>query len=201
MSIFVEILVRIASYGPQIDQSHGENRLSHIIIKLIPKKTEKLYYIKTWRPLTLLNCDYKIATKAIANRLKTHLHKLINNDQTGFLKGRFIGENIRLIDSLVNYTSTKNIPGLLLSLDFEKAFDTLEWSFIQKALVSFGFGPSIVQWFKTFHNKTESCIMNNGWASHFFSVHRGVRQGCSLSLTFLFFQPKYLPKQSEKMQA
>ena len=52
------------------------------IIKLIPKKSEELYYVKNWRPLTLLNCDYKIATKAIANRLKTHLHKLINNDQT-----------------------------------------------------------------------------------------------------------------------
>ena len=80
------------------------------IIKLIPKKSEELYYIKNWRPLTLLNCDYKIATKAIANPLKTHLHKLINNDQTGFLKGWFIGENIRLIDSVVNYTATKNIP-------------------------------------------------------------------------------------------
>ena len=73
------------------------------IIKLIPKKTEELYYVKNWRLLTLLNCNYKIATKAIANRLKIHLHKLINNDQTGFLKGRFIGENIRLIDSVINY--------------------------------------------------------------------------------------------------
>lgn len=97
---------------------------------------------------------------------------MINNDQTGFLKGRFIGENIRLIDSVVNYTAAKNIPGHLIFLDFEKAFDTLEWSFIQKALISFGFGPSIVQWFKTFYNNTESCIINNGWASNFFSVHR-----------------------------
>jgi len=106
---------------------------------------------------------------------------LIDNDQTGFLKGRFTGENIRLIDSIINYTANKNIPGLLLFLEFEKAFDTLEWSFIQKTLISFGFGPSIVQWFKTFYNKTESCIMNNGWASNFFSVQRGVRQGCPLS--------------------
>ena len=81
-----------------------------------------------------LNCDYKIATKAIANRLKIHLHKLINNDQTGFLKGQFIGENIRLIDSVINYTAVKKIPGLLLFLDFEKAFDTLELPFIPKSL-------------------------------------------------------------------
>ena len=77
------------------------------IIKLIPKKSEELYYVKNWRPLTLLNCDYKIATKAIANRLKSHLHKLINNDQTGFLKGRFREENMRLIDSVINYTAVK----------------------------------------------------------------------------------------------
>ena len=50
------------------------------------------------------------------------------------MKGRFIGENIRLIDSLITYTASKNIPGLLLFLDFEKAFDTLEWSFMRKVL-------------------------------------------------------------------
>ena len=111
-----------------------------------------------------------------------------------FLKGRFIGENIRLIDSVVNYTATKNIPRLLLFLDFEKALDTLEWSFIQKALISFGFGPSFVQWFKTFYNNTESSIMNNGWASNFFSVHWGVRQGCPLPPNLLILSAEILAK-------
>ena len=144
-----EPLLKALNYGFEIGQLSVSQRRG--IIKLIPKKSEELYYIRNWRPLTLLNCDYKIAAKAIVNRLKAHLSKLINNDQSGFIKGRFIGENIRLIDSLINYAATKNIPGLLLFLDFEKAFDTLEWPFIQKTLVSFGFGPSIVQWFKTFH--------------------------------------------------
>ena len=96
------------------------------IIKLIPKKDAELNLVKNWRPLTLLNCDYKIATKALANRIKPFLQKLISHDQTGFIKNRFIGENIRLIDGVIKYTAAKNIPGLLLSLDFEKAFDTLE---------------------------------------------------------------------------
>ena len=113
----------------------------------------------------------------LKDRLKTHLPKLINNDQTGFIKGRFIGENIRLVDRVINDAATKNIPGLLLFLDFEMAFDTTKWSFIQKTLVFFGFGPSIIQWFDTFYGGSESCILNNGWASNLFPVHRGARQG------------------------
>ena len=96
------------------------------IIKLIPKKDAEPFFIKNWRPLTLLNSDYKIAAKSIANRLKPLLPDLINYDQTGFIRGRFIGENIRLIDSVICYAKENNIPGLLLFLDFEKAFDTIE---------------------------------------------------------------------------
>ena len=125
------------------------------IVKLIPKKDAELNLIKNWRPLTLLNCDYKMATKAIASRMKTLLPKLISNDQTGFIqkKNRFIRENIRSIDSIITYTAVKRIPGLLLFLNFEKVFDTLEWSFIHKTLRHFGFGSSFSNWMKVFLQK------------------------------------------------
>ena len=76
------------------------------IIKLIPKKDAKpyMYLVKNWRPISLLNSDYKVVAKAIANHLKQVLPNLIDNDHTGFLKGRFIGENIHLIDSIIKYT-------------------------------------------------------------------------------------------------
>ena len=90
------------------------------IIKLIPKKDADPNLIKNWRPLTLLNCDYKIASKAIANRIKTVLPELISDDQSGFIKKRCISDNIRTLDSVIQYTANKNIPGLLLFLDFEK---------------------------------------------------------------------------------
>ena len=151
------------------------------VIKLIPKKDAELYFIKNWRPITLLNTDYKIAAKSIANRIKLVLPNLVNYDQTGFLKGRFIGENIRLIDSIIQYATEKNIPGLLLFIDFEKAFDSLEWPFIHDTLRSYGFGASLIKWVKTLYSHTESCILNNGWASNFFEIQRGVRQGCPLS--------------------
>ena len=151
------------------------------IIKLIPKKGAEPYLIKNWRPISLLNCDYKIAAKAIANRFKHVLPNLIDNYQTGFLKGRFIGENIRLVDGVIKHAAAKNIPGLLLFLDFEKAFDTVEWSFIQKTLKHFNFGPSTMNWIRLFYHNTKSCILNNGWSSAFFKLGRGVRQGCPLS--------------------
>ena len=105
----------------------------------------------------------------------------INHDQTGFLKGRFIGENIRLIDSIIQYATEKNIPGLLLFIDFEKAFDSLKWPFIHDTLRSYFFGAWLIKWVKTLYSHTESCILNNGWASNFFEIQRGVRQGCPLS--------------------
>ena len=94
---------------------------------MIPKKDEPLQKLKNWRPITLLNCDYKIASKAIASRVKAVLQNLVDNDQTAFLKGRSIAENICLINNIISYTESKNIPGLLLFVDFQKAFYTIEW--------------------------------------------------------------------------
>ena len=174
-----EILINSFNYSDEIGKLSISQRRG--IIKLIPKKDADLNSIKNWRPLTLLNCDYKIATKAIASRIKMVLPKLVSNDQTGFIRDRFIGENIRLIDSVIKYTKAKIMPRLLLFLDFEKAFDTLEWPFIRKTFEHFGFGPSLLNWLKVFYCNSESCILNNGWASNFFELSRGVRQGCPLS--------------------
>ena len=88
---------------------------------------------------------------------------------------------MRLIDSIINYTANKNIPGLSLLLDLEKAFDTLEWPFIEKILQHYGFGLSIQKWIRTLYCDIESCITNNGWMSDCFKIERGVRQGCPLS--------------------
>jgi len=78
----------------------------------------------------LLNVDYKILSKAIASRIEKVLLGLINCSQTGFMKGRYIGQNIRLINDIMEPTEIQNIPGILLLLDFPKAFDTVEWDFI-----------------------------------------------------------------------
>ena len=109
------------------------------IINLIPKKDKDTSSLHNWRPISLLNIDYKIATKAIANRLKPILCDIIDHSQTGFLKGRYIGENIRLINEIIDYLNKNNEPGLLFFADFEKAFDSINHDFIFKTLQFFNF--------------------------------------------------------------
>ena len=151
------------------------------IISLLPKKDKNPLFLKNWRPITLLNCDYKIASKAIGNRMKQVLPEIINNDQSGFLKGRSIAENSLLIDGIINFVDDMNKSGLLMFLDFENAFDSIEWAFIERALIHFNFGPSLVTWFKLFYNDVLTAIQNNGWVSEHFTPSRGVRQGCPMS--------------------
>ena len=151
------------------------------IITLVPKKNKPTNLLSNLRPISLLNTDYKIATKAIARRLEAVLPSVINADQTGYIKGRYIGENIRLINDIINYTKTKNLHGLTVFLDFEKAFDSIEWDFLFKVLDKFNFGPDFKTWVQTFYRNITSCVTNNGYASEFFNLERGVRQGCPLS--------------------
>ena len=113
------------------------------VITLIPKEDGSLLELSNWRPVTLLNVDCKIATKATAKRMEPLLPNLVHTDQTGFIKGRYIGENIRLTIDIMEHRKSESIPGILVSLDFQKAFDSLEWSFMMKALDIFNFGTSI----------------------------------------------------------
>ena len=151
------------------------------IITCIPKEGKEKRFIQNWRPITVLNNIYKIAASCIAGRIKTVLPKLIHEDQKGFVKGRFIGDNIRLMYDAIFYSELHNVPGLLLTIDFEKAFDCVAWSFIEKTLVKFNFGSDILRWISTFYCKITSCISINGQYSSWFNIHRGTRQGDPLS--------------------
>ena len=150
------------------------------IISLVPKKDKPTNLLGNLRPISLLNIDYKIATKTIAKRLEAVLPLVINADQTGYIKGRYIGENARLISDIISYTAAKNLPGLAVFLDFEKAFDSIEWNFLFKALHKLNFGPDFKNWAQTFYCNITGCVTNNGFASDFFNLERGVRQGCPL---------------------
>ncbi len=105
-------------------------------------------FLKNWQPITLLNCDYKIIAKVMAIRLQKVLPFIINVDQTGYIKDRFIGENIRIIEDVVYFTETENILGKILKIDFEKAFDSINWNFIDNTLGLFNLHPNFRKWVK-----------------------------------------------------
>ena len=102
------------------------------VITCLPKPNKSRHYLKNWSPISLLNVVYKLASSVIAKRMKTVLDKLINQDQKSFIAGRFIGKNVRLINDVLFETKNQNIPGMVLSIDFEKEFDTVSWKFIKK---------------------------------------------------------------------
>ena len=140
------------------------------IITLEPKKDKPTNLLGNLRPISLLNTDDKIATKAIAKRLEAVLLLVINADQTGYIKGRYIGENARLVSDIISYTAEKNLPILAIFLDFEKGFDSIEWNFLFKALDKLHFGPDFKNWVQTFYCNITSCVTNNGFASDFFNL-------------------------------
>lgn len=88
----------------------------------------------------MLNIDYKIASKVIAQRLTKHLDKIIHPNQTGFVKGRNISENTRTLLDILDYLKQTNKPGILINIDFEKAFDSIEWAFLMSVLRKFNLG-------------------------------------------------------------
>ena len=176
MGIF---LLRSLNYAYENGELSITQRLG--IITLLPKGDKPKQFLKNWRPITLLNITYKLASACIAERIKNILPDLINDDQKGFMKGRYIGENIRLLYDLIFYTKLRKKPGMLLLIDFEKAFDSVSHKFIFKALDFLNFGPSIIRWIRLFYNNCMSSVLVNGTATKQFKLGRGCRQGDPLS--------------------
>ena len=172
-------LVKSINYGFQIKELSSTQKEG--VITCIPKGNKCKKYIQNWRPISLLNVSYKIASGCIANRIKTILPSIINSDQSGFMSGRFSGDNIRLLYDILNSSLEHKKTGLLLLIDFEKAFDSVAWSFIKKSLVYFNFKNNIIQWVETFYNNIKSTVIVNNSPTPWFPIQRGCRQGDPIS--------------------
>ena len=108
----------------------------------------------------MVNVDSKVSSKVIANRIKRCLPDFIHRNQSGFVKDRFIGETACSILDIIDYTEHSVLPGVLLFIDFEKAFDSVEWNFLHASLEAFNFGPEFIKWIKTCYKNLSSCILN-----------------------------------------
>ena len=155
--------------------------LRRSVVTCLPKGDKPREYLKNWRPISLLSVIYKLASATIANRIKRVLDKIIANTQTGFIPGRYIGESTRLVYDLMHTTEKYNLEGLLMLIDFEKAFDSISWKFMYNVFAYFGFPSDIINWMKLFNNKYESAVTQCGILSHFFQLQRGCKQGDPLA--------------------
>lgn len=147
------------------------------VISLLPKGKKDTLYLTNWRPITLLCTDYKLVSKVIASRLKQTLTHIINASQTGFVSGRYIGENINTILQIIELTEDENIPGLIMSADFSQAFDNLDWDYLDRVLKYFNFGESFRKWVKLFNTNISAVVNVNGWFTNYFNIKQGARQG------------------------
>ena len=128
----------------------------HGIITLIPKQGKNRLSHSSCQPNTLLNCDYKLISKLVNNRMKRFLKTLTHSDQSGFVKGRYIGDNIRLLFDVIDYNEFKQLPGAVLFVDFFKAFDSLKWDFLFKVLEKYGFSLATISMVKLLY-KNSNC--------------------------------------------
>ena len=151
--------------------------LRQTIINCIPKGDKSRDSLKNWRPISLLSTFYKLASACLATRMKNILDTLISDSQTGFVKGRYIGESIRLVYDIMNYTEVNKTDGLLMLIDFEKAFDSISWKFMYNVLDIFGFPQSYIKWVKLLNTSIVGAVVQAGVKSEFLKIERGCKQG------------------------
>ena len=155
------------------------------IITLIPKGDKDKSFLKNWRPLTLLNSMYKIISGCISERIKPSLGTIIHSDQKGFVSDRYIGEAVRTTYDIMDWAKENNKTGLILLIDFEKAYDSISFNYINKVLKFFNFGDSLIKWVNILLNNFTAVINHCGNISKKFDIQRGCRQGDPIA-SYLF---------------
>ena len=176
--ILAPILVRV--YNDAFEKGQLPPSFAEASISVLLKKDKDPLLCGSYRPISLLNVDFKIMTKVLATRLQQVMPDLVHPDQTGFITGRHSFFNTRRLFNIL-YSPTSNSPEIVLSLDAEKAFDRVEWQYLFYILNKFGFSPNFIKWIQLIYSSPLSSVIVNGVKSAQFSLSRGTRQGCPLS--------------------
>ena len=137
--------------------------------------------LKNWRPISLLNVDYKIVSKVLSFRLSKVLDSIIDSDQTCSVPGRTIASNLHTLRDILDYIERTDETGILISLDQEKAFDRVNRKFLLDLLEKYGFGLDFKKWITTLYKDANMRVIVNGFLTPRIDLRRGVRQGDSLS--------------------
>lgn len=132
------------------------------IISAIPKENKDKLECGSYRPISVLNIDYRLFTSIVARRLERFLPNLIHNDQTGFIRERQTQDNIRRTLQIINHIQKNKIAAMVLSIDAEKAFGSVNWSFLYRVLHKFGLHENIIKTIQALYNKPNARIKVNG---------------------------------------
>ena len=149
-------------------------------ISLLAKKDKDPLLCSSYRPISLLNVDFKILSKVLARRLESAIPNIVSPDQTGFIQGRHSYSNLRKLFNVI-HSARSEYPEAVISLDAEKAFDRVEWSHLFFTLRKFGFKEEFVAWVKLLYSFPLASVISNNTQSAYFPLGRGTRQGCPLS--------------------
>ena len=166
---------KMANFSYETNQLPASLRIG--VITLLPKGDKPTDRLKNLRPVTLLSAEYKLVSGSIADYINEVLPNLINGQQVGFVRGRYIGECIRTTYDTFQWANNVGATGLLLLIDFEKAFDSVSFKYMEKMLSFFGFSESLIRWVVVLLRNFSACINMAGNLTMLFEVLRGARQG------------------------
>ncbi|WJX38360.1 hypothetical protein P8452_26031 [Trifolium repens] len=153
-------------------------------ITLIPKVTNP-HVINEFRPISLLGSVYKTVAKVLAARMGSVMEKLISKNQSAFIKGRQLVDGVLTVSEVVDLAKRAKRKCLIFKVDFEKAYDSVNWNFLEYMLVRFGFGCKWISWIKACVFAGDFSVLINGSPTHEVSISKGLKQGDPLA-PFLF---------------
>ena len=202
--VYVEELTPLLTeiYNLAWEQKVLPKSLREAVIVPLPKSSVPGAVPGAYRPLSMLNVDFKILSKILANRLAPHMRDLIHEDQCGFIPGRDTSLNLRRLYSvLLREEGGDRAEAGLLAVDLEKAFDSVEWGYLRMVLQEMGFGKSWIRWVTLLYTEPTARVRTNRTVSCEYGVHRGTRQGCPLSplLFAIAIEPLAIKYRSENV--
>ncbi|KAJ1132607.1 hypothetical protein NDU88_010914 [Pleurodeles waltl] len=176
--------------APQLTEMCAEVRrqgelpqtLREAVVVPLPKTKDREARVTEFRPLSMLNSDFKILSKIMAARLLPHMTKLVHTDQNGFIPARSTSLNLRRVFSVLHMPRALRPPaGVLLAVDFEKAFDSIRWDYLRKVMLKMGLGEEWVKWVDLLYASPLVRDKTGKSISSAYPIYRGTRQGCPLS--------------------
>lgn len=177
--LLIPILCRV--FNRILETGVWPNTWNSAIISVLYKEGKDPECCSSYRPISLLNVDQKVFTAIIAKRMSNIMPKIINLDQTGFVKDRLLSDNIHRTINVIDYASKNKLSMLTITLDAEKAFDRLFWPFLIEVCKKFKFNQTFVNLIRGMYATPQARVKVNGTLSDSFTIKRGTKQGDPLS--------------------